>query len=120
MAQGGRLKSPIHIQELGSGEIARQPPVAQRQYLVKKEDGRAREFSEPSQRRCRAHTAGLATILDTRVSKNAVREVYVAFEGEDKRLDRWLPESSVGEEVLDAAVSGLARALEAVSVSVGC
>ncbi|WWC62978.1 uncharacterized protein I303_105576 [Kwoniella dejecticola CBS 10117] len=40
-----------------------------------------------------------ATILDTRVNKVGVREAYVSFIGQDKRLDAWVKESDVGSEV---------------------
>ncbi|WRT66750.1 uncharacterized protein IL334_003713 [Kwoniella shivajii] len=47
------------------------------------------------------HPPRIATILDTRLSKNenGLKEAYISFLGQDKRLDIWIKESQVGEEV---------------------
>jgi hypothetical protein len=34
------------------------------------------------------------------LNKGGVNEAYISFPGEDKRLDSWIRESEVGEEVV--------------------
>lgn len=55
--------------------------------------------------RRRPLTPGPALILNSRTGKLGLREVYISFVGEDKRLDAWVPISSVGEEVALAGPS---------------
>nr|XP_019045211.1 hypothetical protein I302_05599 [Kwoniella bestiolae CBS 10118]OCF24141.1 hypothetical protein I302_05599 [Kwoniella bestiolae CBS 10118] len=45
------------------------------------------------------HPPRAATVLNTRVNKTGVREAYISFVGQDKRLDLWVREDEVGEEV---------------------
>lgn len=44
-------------------------------------------------------TAEPATLLNSRIGKHGRREVYIAFVGQDKRLDSWISEAALGEEV---------------------
>ncbi|RSH90756.1 hypothetical protein EHS25_009931 [Saitozyma podzolica] len=75
---------PTAIQPVaGPSQPARQV-IAGRQYLVRRG----------------ALPPRPANVLDTRVVKNGVREAYISFLGEDKRLDTWIRESDVGEEVV--------------------
>ncbi|BEJ17139.1 hypothetical protein CspHIS471_0605400 [Cutaneotrichosporon sp. HIS471] len=53
----------------------------------------------------RGATARPAHILNSRTAKLGVREVYISFPGEDKRLDAWVPLDAVGEEVVEASPS---------------
>lgn len=41
----------------------------------------------------------LATVLDVRRNRNGVTEAYVSYAGKDKRLDAWIEETELGEEV---------------------
>lgn len=41
----------------------------------------------------------LATVLDVRRGKNGSIEAYVSYAGKDKRLDAWVEEKELGEEV---------------------
>lgn len=41
----------------------------------------------------------LATVLDVRRNRNGVTEAYVSYAGKDKRLDAWIEEKELGEEI---------------------
>ncbi|WVQ96586.1 hypothetical protein IAU59_003691 [Kwoniella sp. CBS 9459] len=45
------------------------------------------------------HTPRPANILDSRVGKSGLREYYISFVGQDKRLDAWVSNSEVFERV---------------------
>jgi len=54
---------------------------------------------------------GPATILETRIGKLGVREIYISYLGEDKRLDTWVTRDQIGkkqEPPLDPQASLLA------------
>ncbi|WVQ65470.1 uncharacterized protein L199_003646 [Kwoniella botswanensis] len=48
------------------------------------------------------HPPRVATILNTRVNKIGIQEAYITFLGQDKRLDLWIKEDELGEEIIQA------------------
>ncbi|ADV25646.1 hypothetical protein I305_04898 [Cryptococcus gattii E566] len=46
-----------------------------------------------------SHPSQLATVLDVRYDRNGSVEAYVSYSGKDKRLDAWVKEKELGEEV---------------------
>ncbi|OXG26275.1 hypothetical protein C359_06512 [Cryptococcus neoformans Bt120] len=46
-----------------------------------------------------SHPSHLATVLDVRRNRNGVTEAYVSYAGKDKRLDAWIEEKELGEEI---------------------
>lgn len=55
--------------------------------------------SRPLKAPADAGLIGKATVLGLRKGKTGLPEAYITFEGADKRLDSWVPESQVGLEV---------------------
>ncbi|WWC88288.1 uncharacterized protein L201_003196 [Kwoniella dendrophila CBS 6074] len=45
------------------------------------------------------HPPRVATVLNTRVNKANIKEAYISFAGQDKRLDIWVKEDQIGQEV---------------------
>lgn len=45
-------------------------------------------------------------MLNVRKGRHGGQEAYISFKGQDKRLDTWVPETEIGEQVIEEAVAG--------------
>lgn len=49
--------------------------------------------------------SGPAIILNIRAARLGGKEAYISFIGQDKRLDTWVSEKEIGEQVVDEPVA---------------
>ncbi|KAK6907883.1 hypothetical protein I203_101884 [Kwoniella mangroviensis CBS 8507] len=61
------------------------------------------------------HPPRVATILNTRVNKRGIQEAYITFLGQDKRLDLWIKEDELGEEIIQAEADPSTKPINAIT-----
>ena len=92
-------RAPIAPNMIGNGSVSGIDVVTGEVYLIH----RSQQASRKS-RRCSARdrwltpSLGPATILETRVGKQGIKEAYISYLGEDKRLDTWVRYDQIGEK----------------------
>lgn len=93
-------RSPRKAPQVLELPVTRSGPVTVgKTYIVARPQYPARKFGQSIPARQLTPTPGPAVVLESRVGKHGAREAYVSFVGEDKRLDTWVLESQIGEEV---------------------